>query len=84
MFEEEYASKMRTRRHGKCRVCSVCGKVFKQPHDLKRHLLIHTGLQPYVCDICGKGFSQSSNLKTHIHLHTGEKPYMCHVCFKSC
>jgi uncharacterized Zn-finger protein len=59
--------------------CTVCSKVFKERHKLKRHMMIHTGEKPYPCTYCGKAFSLEYNLNTHVRVHTGEKPYECHI-----
>lgn len=57
--------------------CSICRKVFRERHKLKRHMMIHTGEKPYTCIHCDKAFSLEYNLNTHIRVHTGEKPYRC-------
>lgn len=64
------------------RVCNVCGKMFNQPGNLSRHLMVHSQNKPFKCNICGKSFSQRSHVKTHMAVHTGEKPFKCQVCFK--
>ena len=66
--------------HGpKMFVCPECERGFRENSKLIRHMVVHTGEQPYICSFgtCGKGFSLEFNLRTHMRIHTGEKPYHC-------
>ncbi|KAL8568913.1 hypothetical protein ACOMHN_017085 [Nucella lapillus] len=64
-------------------VCEECGRGFALTGDLKKHVLIHTGVKPFVCDFCDKAFTQSGNLTIHRMIHLGDKPYVCNVCSKA-
>ena len=45
--------------------CDICGKVFRDGLDLKRHSMVHTGQKPYHCSLCSKRFRQKAHLKRH-------------------
>uniref|UniRef100_A0A1I8GYI1 peptidylprolyl isomerase n=1 Tax=Macrostomum lignano TaxID=282301 RepID=A0A1I8GYI1_9PLAT len=77
--------------------CQVCGKKFKDPTSVPRHLRLHTGKESFQCQVCSKTFSRAdilsrhvcgkkfidlNSLTRHIRLHTGERPYECQVCGK--
>ncbi|XP_037553703.1 zinc finger protein 665 [Nematolebias whitei] len=68
---------------GKPVKCDVCGKRFRDNHQMKEHRRIHTGEKPFTCQTCGKSFSLKSRLTIHRSTHTGEKPYSCKTCGKS-
>ncbi|GBM22856.1 Zinc finger protein 569 [Araneus ventricosus] len=71
-----------TYRPRKLHSCPHCEYTAIRVSDVKRHLLTHTGEQPFECSYCGKSFSQKGNLATHVLIHTGERPFSCSVCGK--
>ena len=45
--------------------CEICSSTFVRRHDLKRHLLLHSGLGPYRCS-CGRHFSRQDFFARHL------------------
>ena len=35
-------------------------------HNMKRHLLTHSGAKPYSCDFCDKSYTDNYSLKQHV------------------
>jgi len=61
--------------------CDQCGRAFKSPYDLKRHLITHTGEKQFQCQVCFRSFGLKHALKRHEQTHeTGNLE--CHICQK--
>ena len=46
--------------------CPVCGKIFGDKSNFRRHIRIHTGERPYACLHCPYRANQNNQLKKHI------------------
>ena len=44
------------KQRGKGKNCEVCGKFFRAPSDMVKHMVTHTGARDYKCDICHDTF----------------------------
>ena len=50
--------------------CFACPKAFAHKWMLERHLLTHTGEQPFACSICLRRFSLQASCLRHVrHVH---------------
>lgn len=61
--------------------CNVCYKTFANPNNLKRHMMIHSGIREFECDICFKRFHQKITMQTHRLTHLN--PFACNHCDKT-
>ena len=66
--------------------CSHCGKDFKAPSDITRHLASHSSEKSYHCEDCDTSFSLKHNLERHIqklHIQDCKKEglkFKCEFC----
>eukprot|EP00794_Sanderia_malayensis_P011093 gene11093-12261_t len=74
------SSQSRRRLSNDPRTCDECGRSFKYPSDLKKHLQIHTDMKKFQCDECCRCFRRLHQLNVHKRIHSGEKPYVCNRC----
>ncbi|GAB0100641.1 hypothetical protein DMENIID0001_167090 [Sergentomyia squamirostris] len=58
--------------------CKECEKSYRYSGHLENHMIIHTGLRPYLCEHCGKSFVFKSTYKSHLRIH--KKFYECTDC----
>ncbi|GBP78802.1 Oocyte zinc finger protein XlCOF7.1 [Eumeta japonica] len=61
--------------------CKICLKTFANPNNLKRHMMIHSGIKQFECDICFKRFHQKITMQTHRLTHI--TPFTCNGCEKT-
>ena len=53
--------------------CDICGRIFGQSGNMKRHRRLHTGEKPYTCGTCGKKWSDGGNFLKHLRIYNHEK-----------
>ncbi|XP_039745965.1 zinc finger and SCAN domain-containing protein 2-like isoform X1 [Pararge aegeria] len=58
--------------------CNLCKKTFANQNNLKRHMMIHSGIKDFECDICQKRFHQKITMQTHRLTHVN--PFTCYQC----
>ncbi|XP_018578092.1 zinc finger protein 493-like [Anoplophora glabripennis] len=60
--------------------CNSCDYKTNRRGVLKRHELIHSGVQKYMCDLCGFATNYKDSLKKHQFTHAEIQIYKCDLC----
>ena len=61
--------------------CSECDKKFPSQPELKKHMIMHTGIKENVCRICQARYAHLSGLNHHFKVnHAGHLPFHCKQC----
>ena len=61
--------------------CSECDKNFPSQPELKKHMIMHTGIKENVCRICQARYAHLSGLNQHFKVnHAGHLPFHCKQC----
>ena len=91
--EKRFTHRFRMKEHvanmhtgDKSNVCSVCGKSYYLPYELKRHMFIHTGenIEKTSCPICDAKFTRPFTLNRHMKKHSEEPSrFECTICHKT-
>nr|CAB3265787.1 uncharacterized protein zf(c2h2)-69 [Phallusia mammillata] len=66
-FEERKSRFLGNRLQYRSRKCPKCSKTFPWASSLRRHIMTHTGLKPYMCARCSMRFTTRSNLLRHAY-----------------
>lgn len=64
--------------------CPHCNYVSPSLGNFKRHLLIHSGLRPYICNICNFQCNRKENLKRHFILKHFSSEWNKNYCIYLC
>lgn len=62
--------------------CIQCNQKFVLPHQLKKHMLVHSEQRDFQCDLCPKMFKAKHTLVAHRRIHLGDFLYTCQWCGK--
>ena len=64
--------------------CKICGKLFPQTFNLKRHIeRHHSGKKSYICSVCLSGFETYKEMRAHKVLdHKRSIEFHCPNCSK--
>ena len=66
--------------------CSFCQKIFRNPSDMRRHMVSHANPndRPWKCELCPITFNRKTNLQRHHNQYHNEnfKPFPCPICGK--
>ncbi|XP_068211040.1 longitudinals lacking protein, isoforms H/M/V-like isoform X13 [Palaemon carinicauda] len=65
---------------GKAHQCPHCDYSTPLIHNLKRHILRHTGEKPFACPHCSYSTSRKDLLKEHITTHSVDMLFTCPYC----
>ena len=61
--------------------CNFCHRAFYTNKELKKHLLVHSGIKPYKCELCSSAFNDFSGHRQHMMRTHGVK-FTCDICGK--
>ena len=65
--EHSSETKKKTKKKEKKHCCSICGKYFYKPSQVKRHMLSHLKNKEFKCEYCNCKYGRKDSLMRHIN-----------------
>ncbi|CAH1983901.1 unnamed protein product [Acanthoscelides obtectus] len=79
-FSDRYAYYLHSLRHQKVK-CDICSKVTRKD-NFKKHMLLHSDIEPAVCNLCGATFKNPESLRGHTRYIHNNRNVICEECGK--